>query len=165
MGLKKHNPGCTCCEPCTCKSVIVSLVDYPSYYDITVAGLVDDFSCSSCASWNGDFRLCYNGITGLWQSPNSSLSACGHVLGEPLWKLERISASNHLLTAVGIGDRWEKTTSWTPWANNTLSLKTPVSTELQWPPCDNRCQAMHLLRQVRFVWDERKHPAAIYRTV
>lgn len=133
---KKNNPGCKCCPPCNCITIATTdcaTAPYdPFYWDLSVAGLTND-DCTSCATWNGDFKLCYTG-NDTWESAKSSSTSCGHTAGDPLWKLTR-SGGYYNLDALGLGYRWRLATgSWSCGRQNTLTLQEPTPVPA---PCGN----------------------------
>ena len=129
---KKNNPGCKCCgaPPCNCISIITSDCNSSTpdvfYYDLSMSGITND-TCSDCDTWNGDFKLCWDG-NDTWRSAPSSLTHCGHSAGDPLYVLERTGGS-YVLEAKGMGQKWAVATgSWNCAGTNVLAKGATVLT-------------------------------------
>ena len=147
MGLKKNNPGCQCCNlipPCDCYSVSVPH-DHDhsdvSVWELSVAGLTDD-NCNACDDWNGDFELCWDVDNLRWDSAASTSTSCGHVNGEPLWRLS-YTAPNYILEARGLSYEWALgAPSWVPFGTNTVSQSgiDPIPN-----PCNNKPTTLDLV--------------------
>ena len=88
MGLKKNNPGCSCCGEEECANCIDSAA--PTYMTLVVDGVLDD-GCSNCEDMNGTWVIpAYSDC--IWQR-TESLDVCGQdvtiqlaALSAPRWE-------------------------------------------------------------------------------
>jgi hypothetical protein len=115
---------CKCVPVDECRLITTpGCAEDASIYLISVSGLAND-DCSSCNTWNGAFSLKY-ASAGVWESPASSSTSCGHTDGDPLWRLSYAS-STYTLEAIGIGYRWRLSgASWVCNGTNVLSRTNP----------------------------------------
>lgn len=63
MPYKKNNPGCPCCDCCDCGTATGcptcgSTAYMKSRWAFTMTGVANS-SCSTCATYNGSYQLCY----------------------------------------------------------------------------------------------------------
>lgn len=120
---------CRCLPIEECRFVTTTdCLNDASIYRIITSGLTND-DCSDCSSWNGTFDLQY-AAANTWESPASALSACNHVSGDPLWRLDNYTVGPtryYRLEAVGLGYVWRiLASSWQCGYDNILTYAPAV---------------------------------------